>query len=304
MVNIYVIIVTYNGMKWIDKCLKSVLHTTIPLQVLVIDNLSTDGTINFVKENYPIVNLIETGQNLGFGKANNIGLKKVIENKADYVFLLNQDAYVMPDTIEGLINIYHNNPSFGILSPVHLNGDGSSLDYNFSAGCNVIDCPGLLPDIYLNQAKEIYSANFVNAALWLIPMKCILKVGVFDPFFPHYGEDVDYVNRLKYFGYKIGICPAYKGYHDRESRPESRNRNYAIWSTTYIYMMKDINKKTGKAIISAFSLLFKHTIASLLKLDMKFLIENLKIFFVLLFSVSTISSDRRKAKQEGAFING
>ena len=290
-------------MKWIDKCLKSISDSTIPLQVLVIDNLSTDDTVTFVKENYPLVDLIETGQNLGFGKANNIGFKKAIENKADYVFLLNQDAYVRPDTIEGLINIHRKNTDYGILSPMHLNGDGSSLDHNFSAGCNVIDCPGLFPDLYLKQVKEVYSSAFVNAALWLIPMSCVLKTGIFDPFFPHYGEDVDYVNRLKYFGYYIGICPAYAGYHDRQFRPDASEKNDAMRKMTYLYILKNINENFGKAMLSVFFLLFRHILTTLLRLNFKSLIEDFKMLFYLLFSIFEIYRDRQKAKQTGAFIN-
>ena len=289
-------------MKWMDKCLKSVFGSTVAIKVIIIDNLSTDNTVAFVKEKYPLVELIDSRQNWGFGKANNIGIREAIKNNADYVFLLNQDAYIQPDTIEGLIKTHRKNTSYGIISPMHLNGTGNSLDHNFSICCNVIDCPDLFPDLYLRNIKEIYSITFVNAALWLIPMKCILNVGLFDPFFPHYGEDVDYVNRVKYFGYNIGICPKYTGYHDRESRPDSAKRNYIIRRTMYIYTLKNINKSFIMSILIAFSLLFKHIVISLLKLNFKSLIDDLKISVYLIFSLVKIHLDRQKVKNAGAFI--
>src|SRR3569623_1941984 len=95
---IYVVIVTYNGMKWVDKCLHDVLQSDTNIKVVVIDNRSTDETVNFIKTNYPEIDLTETNENLGFGRANNIGIKQAVKANADYVFLLNQDGYVEKDT--------------------------------------------------------------------------------------------------------------------------------------------------------------------------------------------------------------
>ena len=74
----------------------------------------------------------EQNKNIGFGKANNIGISLAMKKGADYVFLLNQDAWVEDKTLEKLINIHRKQPKFGIVSPMHLNGKGDELDYNFS----------------------------------------------------------------------------------------------------------------------------------------------------------------------------
>ena len=132
MCKIITIIVTYNGCIWIDKCIGSLKKSSIQNQIIVIDNFSTDQTINYIKENYPDVLIIQNKNNLGFGKANNIGLNYAIEENADYIFLLNQDAWVEPDTIKYLVEFQKMNKEFGIVSPIHLNGKGSELDKNFS----------------------------------------------------------------------------------------------------------------------------------------------------------------------------
>ena len=74
MNNILVIIVTYNGKAWLDRCISSVLHSRVKADVIVIDNGSSDGTIEHIRDKYPTVKLYESHENLGFGKANNIGL--------------------------------------------------------------------------------------------------------------------------------------------------------------------------------------------------------------------------------------
>ena len=211
----YVIVVTYNGAHWIEKCFDSLINSNMPLTILAIDNASADGTPEQIKKLFPQVELIETGANLGFGKANNIGLIKALENKADYVFLLNQDAWVEPDTIEKLIEISQLKPEFGILSPLHMNGNGSALDLNFSYYLSPDGCPNLISDIITKNINAIYETRFVNAAAWLLSNKCLTKVGGFDPIFPHYGEDDDYLNRTLYHGLKIGIAPHTRIYHDR-----------------------------------------------------------------------------------------
>ena len=72
---LHVIIVTFNGIQWIEKCLNSVFQSSIKSIPIVIDNGSSDGTVSFIKQNYQDAIVIETGQNLGFGKANNIGIQ-------------------------------------------------------------------------------------------------------------------------------------------------------------------------------------------------------------------------------------
>ena len=118
MYNSFIIIVTYNAMNWLSKCLNSCKD----YPVVVIDNASTDETVTYIKKQFPKVHLIPQSKNLGFGQANNLGIRYALNNGADYVFLLNQDAYLQGECINQLIKIHQNNPEFGILSPIHLNG--------------------------------------------------------------------------------------------------------------------------------------------------------------------------------------
>ena len=95
---ILVIVVTYNGMKWVDRCLGSLSKSKIPVDVIVIDNGSTDGTPDYIAEYFPEMKIVATGENHGFGRANNIGFRHAMKNGYEYVYLLNQDAWVFPDT--------------------------------------------------------------------------------------------------------------------------------------------------------------------------------------------------------------
>lgn len=207
---IYAIVVTYNGAKWVDKCFGSLMESNIPVKVLAIDNASTDKTVELIKSKYPSVELIENGTNLGFGKANNIGLKRILYENADYAFLLNQDAYIFPTTIAALIDAHKRNYDYGIFSPLEYCNTGE-LDIKFE---RFYAPKELLANMH-TTGQNLFQTEFVNAACWLIPKKIIQIIGGFDPIFSHYGEDVDYCKRVRSKQFKIGIVKNSKYVHDR-----------------------------------------------------------------------------------------
>lgn len=213
MINKYIIIITYNGMQWLPKCLSSCNGN----RVIVVDNNSSDGTVNYIKSNYPGIILLEQTRNLGFGAANNIGITYALNEGADYVFLLNQDAYLQPKVIENLIDVHKKNREYGILSPVHLNGKGSKFDRSFYNYLRENDS-FFYDAVNENYVKDCYEVPFVNAAAWLLPRKTLEYIGGFDPIFYHYAEDDNYCQRLLFHGFNIGVVPKCYIYHDRESR--------------------------------------------------------------------------------------
>jgi GT2 family glycosyltransferase len=220
--NVYVVIVTYNGSKWITPCFSSLRNSTIPVRTIVIDNGSQDDTLARIGAEYPEVEIINTGKNLGFGKANNIGMELAYQRGADYVFLLNQDAWIDPDAIEKLVAAHAKHPAYGVISPMHMNGAGSGLDYGFSNYIAPNKCRGLYSDLFLGRLQEIYDVGFVNAAAWLMTRACLERVGGFSPSFFHYGEDDNYTQRLQFHRMKLGVLPSARIYHDREQRPPSK----------------------------------------------------------------------------------
>ncbi len=212
---IYAIVVTYNGMQWYDKCFGSLLHSSISVQVIVIDNASSDDSVRYIQEHYPTIDVIVSDKNLGFAKANNIAIRKAIDLGADYVFLLNQDAWVECDTIGNLLECYKQHSNLGIVSPLHLNGTADKFDWKF-----VEYMPTeFTSDLYFNRFQPLYSVDFINAAAWLMSTECIKKVGGFDTsLFTHYGEDSNYCQRVLFHRFTIGVNTHCTICHDREFR--------------------------------------------------------------------------------------
>ncbi len=217
-----IIIVNYNSEKWIARCLSCVERAGLIDHTIIVDNASADNSVLFIEQHFPKADLIKLSSNVGFGQANNIGIKKAYELGSEYVFLMNQDVYIERNTIDCLIKVAELYPDFGIVSPMHLNGNGSELDFGFSNYIVPSQCKKLYSDIYLQKLAPLYEVPFVNAAAWLVTRKCIEKVGGFNPSFYHYGEDNNYCQRVLYHRLKIGIAPETWIYHDRQNRTENQ----------------------------------------------------------------------------------
>lgn len=245
MQQVLVIIVTFNGSYWIEACLSSLFLSTYPIDVMSIDNASTDDTCMIIEKSFPTVSLKKLDKNLGFGQANNIAMKYALGKNIDFVFLLNQDAYVAPDTIEKLVSIYHTNKDYGIISPVQLNGKGDKLDILFK---------GFISNNYPKETVEtitrreqslqdLFPVHFVNAASWFIPIKCLRKVGLFHPIFYHYGEDNHYCSRVEYHGFKVGITPKAVIRHDKDyGAVDSEKLLFRKIELDPLYILLDIRK--------------------------------------------------------------
>ncbi len=213
MKKVLTIIVTYNFEPWLDKCIQSLLNSTYPNDILILDNNSQDTTIQSINQRYPSLRVIANSSNLGFGRANNVGLNIALEEAYDFAFLVNQDAWIASDCLEKLIVNYQ--PEFGIISPMHLDGAERNLDKGFAE--------------YLKNAteKDNYGVvPFINAAFWLLPNQVLKNIGGFSPIFFHYGEDKDYANRIRFHQLKIAFIKDAFAYHDRQNRPLKREAHY------------------------------------------------------------------------------
>ena len=223
-------------MRWAERCFNSLRNSGLVPDVFVVDNGSTDGTQDYIQEHFPEVLFQQSNENLGFGKANNLGLQYALDNDYDYAYLLNQDAWVFPETFEKLIEISHRNPEYGILSPFQMQANMQHIDISFKKNvCSWKSSPDLLDCLYLGYDKEVHSVSNVMAAHWLVTKTCLRKVGGFSPTFPHYGEDDNYIHRALYHGFMIGVVPSLRVVHDRESRKATASMKMYMG---YIYSLK------------------------------------------------------------------
>lgn len=236
---IFVIIVTYKGMRWYDKCFSSLRESTIPLQTVVVDNTLGNEDAEYIKTHYPDIHLIKTNENLGFGRANNLGMRYALDNGCDYVFLLNQDAWILSDTMERLVTISKKHPEFGILSPMHMNAELNKVIMAYYDENNNVD---LVNDLYCNTVKPYYKMRYVNAAAWLMTREILEKIGGFCPMIFQYGEDDDYLNRVYYHKIPLVLCPDSRIVHDTRETLSEQHQCREKAAREHLYKHLDLNQ--------------------------------------------------------------
>jgi len=238
MNKVLVIIVSFNGMKWIERCLCSLALSSMKADAMVIDNASTDGTPDWIESNFPKeeVLLVRSKSNLGFGQANNIGFRHALEKGYEYVYLLNQDAWLMKDTLSCMMNAFDESDKagehYGILSPMQMQALRDFPEERFLNWYR-ISAP-LSP-------SGIKETSFIMAAHWMIKAECVREVGGFSPAFLQYGEDDNYIHRAKYFGWKTGIVQDAKAVHDRSDGVWNKDKSMRLKCVAQKVKLSDPN---------------------------------------------------------------
>ena len=224
MKKVLVIVVTYNGRPWLDRCLSSVISSgaegAVEKSLFVVDNDSTDGSAEYVSAHFPQARVVRSAENLGFSKANNLGFEYAFKKGYDYVYLLNQDAWLAPGALEVLVAAAEAHPDYAVLSPLQYQDGYTQLD------------------------KLFLQDKTPPAAHWLVPVGALKAIGPFEEeLFPLYGQDDDWCNRARYHGYKVVVVPEAKAVHDRAQRQEAKEklifRNYYTGS---LIRLCDVNR--------------------------------------------------------------
>jgi GT2 family glycosyltransferase len=308
--SIAVVIVTYKGARWISGCLESLANNNATCSIIVVDNNSTDDTLQIIAENFPTVILIRNQENKGFGQANNIGINHALAMKAEYIFLLNQDTTVGPDTIGTLVNsIKKNSNEFGVVSPLHLNDDATDLDEGFRNFLRESLSDAEIDRLRRSVTNDILEIGFVNAAAWMIPANVFRNIGGFAPLFFHYGEDRDFISRISFHGYKTGVVSGVNIQHYRSGRKSVGD--FTLKRKTHYYFVNslsraaDINRSLLTGVLSGLVWSFKESVFYMLKGKPSVAIASMVAFTRIVQSLPDIMVHRKTVKQPGAghFLN-
>jgi GT2 family glycosyltransferase len=214
MPHISIIIVNWNGEKWLKKCLDSLLAQTYKnFEIIFVDNASEDGSVKLVKTNYPDVIVVESDENLGFAGGNNLGF---MHAKGEYILLLNNDTWAEEDYLEKFIEAFHRIPNLGCAqSKIVLMNNPEKLDvcgsfwtdssflYHYGYGQNK-------NDPRFNKILPFFSNK---GAAMLIRRSVLEEVGFFDQDFWCYYEETDLCHRIWIAGYECWYYPSAAVYH-------------------------------------------------------------------------------------------
>lgn len=305
-----IIILSWNGMHWLKKCLSSVLASSYNnFQVMVVDNGSTDGSVQFIEKNFPQVDLIKNSKNLGFAEGNNVGIRKALSDGADYIALLNQDIIVDPGWLTEIVKEIQREPNIGLASPLLYDYEGVAIDPALFKVLN--KNPQFMLDYSIKKLQSVYEVERLFGAALILSSSFCYRVGLFDPLYFCYREEADLCRRAKYFGYRMYVITDSRVQHwhsmlQTTHKPSFRRRMLLLryLRNHFIYMLKNPNRSFVQNLACYFRSEAKGRIKELGDLrNTKFLIKILVVQAWILALLPIIAYRHRREKLGACYLN-
>jgi N-acetylglucosaminyl-diphospho-decaprenol L-rhamnosyltransferase len=215
--DVSVVVVSFNTRDLLARCLETVREQAGPsLEVVVVDNGSTDGSVRYVRERFPEVTVLPLGENRGFAAANNAAFARC---RGEYVLLLNSDTFLHDGALAALVDAARRHPRAAAVGPRLLNGDGSlqRSAWPFPQARRLLleavtlHRPlarlGLVEDLRLWAHDDERAVDFLIGACLLVRRHALDEVGGFDEGFWLYGEEADLCWRLSQRGWQVVLAP-------------------------------------------------------------------------------------------------
>jgi hypothetical protein len=220
-ITVSVVIVNWNARDYLVRCLRSLVRDGSrhhPLEIIVVDNASSDGSVAAVESEFPQVRLIRNAENLGFARANNIG---VAHSTGQYLCFVNSDVEVHAGCIDHLVRYCERHRRVGMAGPLILGSDGllQRSCRGFPGVWNML-CRALALDVIFPRVKAFsgYSlrhwpqlsqrpVDILTGCFWMVRRSAMERVGLLDEDFFIYGEDMDWCRRFRDSGCEVMFVP-------------------------------------------------------------------------------------------------
>ena len=210
---VHVLVINWNGLEHVEECFHSLLASPYRnVKFVLLDNASSDGSREYVQEHFghdPRLDIVNTGDNLGWSRGNNVGLQRAIEAGAKYVFLLNNDTSTAPEAIDAMVAAAEADASIGSLAPKILLYENPHLLNSIGLDVSLTGSSwdrglGRLDGVRWNEIREVVG---VCGAAWFIRCEVLRITGLLPTDFGIYYDDLDLCIRIWNAGYRIVTCP-------------------------------------------------------------------------------------------------
>jgi GT2 family glycosyltransferase len=214
---VWAVVVNWNGGEVLEPCLRTLLASSYPnMIVLLVDNASSDGSVQFVREAFPSVRVAEQPSNLGYAAGVNAGLTLALDGGAEHVLLLNNDIELDAGAVSALVDAASAHPRSAFVGPmIYYAGRPSVI---WSAGGAVSFWSGDIRHIGLReedvgQYAGVREVDYVTACAMLASASAVRKIGLMDEGYYMYNEDTDWCVRARGAGFTVLVAPAAKIWH-------------------------------------------------------------------------------------------
>jgi len=211
------ITLNWNGREMTLDCVESLLECQYPkLEIIVVDNGSSDGTPEAVRARFPDVTVIENGKNLGYSKGFNRGIDHAMGRGAEYLLILNNDTRIDPLAVDELVEVAKSDDKIGFVTgKVYSFDEPQRLQTvgNHNHPWNLVGGHVGMNEMDEGQYDEIMDYDFIDDVFWLVRREVVEKVGMYDPEFFLYFENTDWCARARRAGFRLVYTPMAKLWH-------------------------------------------------------------------------------------------
>ncbi|MCX6765402.1 MAG: glycosyltransferase family 2 protein [Candidatus Moranbacteria bacterium] len=234
---VFIIILNYNARSTLKGCLASIFQLEYEnFEVVLVDNNSTDGSLEAAKTFFPRAHIIKNGANLGFAAGSNVGIRYALEKMADYIFLINPDAIVEKDTLRILVKEAEQSANAGIFSPLIIKEDHYSVWF---AGGKIKWLTMKTVHIFEPLSNKPYETQYISGCTMFVKKEIFRQIGLLDERFFLYYEDADFCLRARKEGFKIMVIPQVQVYHYEKSEGNLENKIYWLVISGIIFFKKN-----------------------------------------------------------------
>ena len=231
---VYAVVLTYNHYEDTRECLESIQKLEYDnLKVLVVDNGSADGTPAQVRANFPEVEVVETGHNLGVPWGYNVGFSHALKASADYVLMLNNDTVVDPQMLAHLVDAAEPDTQAGIMVPKILYYDDPEVVWSVGGRYRKFPPAHIIlgQDRPSAEFNEPFYLEYALSCGLLIHRRAFESAGLFDPGYFFFFDDWDFTHRVRAQGLHIAFVPAAEMWHKVSKSTRDSNKASFFWKT-------------------------------------------------------------------------
>jgi GT2 family glycosyltransferase len=232
--HVSIILLNWNQPEFTLACLKSLERVDYPsFDVIVIDNGSVDGSPAQIRAAFPHIELIENGRNMGFAGGNNVGVRRALDNGADYLLLLNNDTEVAADLLSKLVAVGESDPRIGAVGPKIYYFDHANVIWS---GGGAVDGRGQPRHLRENEVdsgfdEQVEDVDYVTGCAFMVKRAVVERVGVLDERFFIYFEETEWCSRIKRAGFRIVYVPQAQMWHKISMVQRTTSRRYLYLMT-------------------------------------------------------------------------
>lgn len=251
-----VVILNTNRRKDTLECLASLSGSTYPnTEIFVLDNASTDGSVDAIQESFPDANIMHLPQNLGYAGNNNYGIEAAMKSGAEWILVLNEDTVLAPECLEQLVRAGESDPRIGFLGPLVMHYDepnviqsaGGTMDQYWAAthiGQNEPDC---------GQYDRVRPVDWISGCAIFGRRQMIEEIGGLDARFFYYWEETEWCVRARRHGWHVAHVPAARLWHKGVQRDYRPNPNVTYYNTRNRMLMMSLHGAPPVAWLGAWT---------------------------------------------------